>query len=100
MLQPLFNRIIVKLEDKARDVIFENGIILPASISPQKVLHTEGIVQSVGSGGVTKKGVTLPMTVQEGDRVILEPKHGSTVSICGQEYIIIPEENIVAVVER
>jgi chaperonin GroES len=100
MLEPLFNKVIVALIEDKTEMTLKSGIILPAGIRAVPKPQTEGHVVSLGSGGVTKTGNVLPMTVKPGDRVILEPKQGAAVAICGKEYIIIPEDNILAIIKE
>jgi chaperonin GroES len=98
MLEPFFNKVLVALIEH-KETKLENGIVLPAGIHAKPKPQTEGYVVSMGGGGVTKTGVVIPMSVEIGDRVVVEPKQGAAVSICGQEYLIIPDENIVATVD-
>lgn len=100
MLEPLFNRVLVALAEDKTETNLKNGLVLPAGIHATPKPQTEGHVVSMGTGGVTKTGHVLPMTVRTGDRVILEPKQGAAVAISGREYIIIPEDNILAIVEK
>lgn len=100
MLEPFFNKVLVALTEHKEETKLDNGIVLPAGIHVAPKPQTEGHVISMGGGGVTKLGVVIPMSVKVGDRVVMEPKQGAAVSICGQEYIIIPDENIVAIIDE
>lgn len=92
-LKPLRDRVIVEpseSEDKTK-----SGIVLPdtAKEEPQ-----EGKVVAVGPGAVNNEGKKIPMTVKVGDKVII-PKYGaSKVKLNGDEYLILREEDILAVV--
>lgn len=98
MIEPFFNKVIVRLAEDKQETELDNGLILPPGVRPKPKPQTEGYVVSLGSGGVTKTGTVLPHSVEPGDRVILQPKQGATVEICGESYIIIPEEHIDAIV--
>lgn len=63
--------------------------------------HTnEAIVLAVGEGRVTDKGVTIPMTVKVGDRVMYKPDAGTMVNIKGENLLVLKEEEIFAVNEQ
>jgi len=93
-LKPLRDRVIVKpseSEDKTK-----SGIVLPdtAKEEPQ-----EGEVVAVGPGAIDREGKKIPMEVKVGDKVII-PKYGaSKVKLEGDEYLILREEDILAVVK-
>lgn len=94
-LKPLFDNVVV--EHVEQDDKTTGGIFLPdtAKEKPQ-----EGIIRAVGSGRVTDKGATLPMTVKAGDRVVYRKYSGSELKIDGTEYLIIPEKDILAIVDK
>jgi chaperonin GroES len=73
------------------------GIIIPdtAKEKPQK-----GIVVAVGPGKLDEKGNRIPMEVKVGDKVIFAKYAGSEVKIGGEEYLIMREDDILAVVEE
>ena len=94
-VRPLADRILVKREEPSETV--RGGIIIPdtAKEKPQ-----EGKVIALGDGRVTEEGKNAPFTVKKGDRVILQSYAGSEVKIDGEEYIILSETDIIAVVEK
>lgn len=92
-LRPLADRIVVKpilAEEKTR-----GGIVLPetAKEKPQ-----EGEVLAVGPGRVLDDGKRHPVDVKEGDRVLYAKYGGTEVKIEGEEYLLISEKDILAVV--
>jgi len=93
-LKPLADRIVVKvltLEEKTR-----GGIVLPdtAKEKPQ-----EAKVMAVGSGKVLEKGQKLAPEVKVGDRVLFGKYSGTEVKVDGEEYLILSERDILAIVE-
>ena len=91
-IKPLGDRVIVKAlpqEEKTR-----GGVILPdtAKEKPQ-----QGEVVAVGPGRVTEKGTTVDMEVKAGDRVLYGKYSGTEVKIDGQEYLIVKESEILAI---
>jgi chaperonin GroES len=91
-LRPLGDRILVKRVE-ARDIV-KGGIIIPdtAKEKPQ-----EGIVVALGEGRKTTSGKLLPFEVGIGDRVMIEKYSGSEVTIDDEEYTIIKEDGVLAI---
>ncbi|BCV25918.1 MAG TPA: co-chaperone GroES [Firmicutes bacterium] len=95
MLKPLGDRIVVKAisaEEKTK-----GGIVLPdtAKEKPQ-----EGEVIAVGPGRVLDNGQRLAPEVKVGDRVIYAKYGGTEVKLDGEEYLILRESDVLAVVEK
>jgi chaperonin GroES len=91
--RPLHDRVVVKRiteEDKTK-----GGIIIPDSA---KEKPQEGQVVSVGPGGRDEKGQLVPMEVKAGDRVLFGKWSGTETKIDGQEYLIMKESDIMAVI--
>ncbi|MBR4954217.1 MAG: co-chaperone GroES [Oscillospiraceae bacterium] len=92
-LRPLADRVVVKPtkpEEKTK-----GGIIL-ASAAQEKPEVYEVVV--VGPGGVVD-GKEVVMEVKAGDKVIMSKYAGTTVKLDGEEYTIIRQNEILAVVE-
>jgi len=90
--KPLGDRVI--LEPQTPEQTTKSGIVLPdtAQEKPQT-----GKVLAVGAGKVSDEGKTLPMTLKEGDIVIYAKYGGTEFKIDGKEYLIIRENDILAV---
>ncbi|MDD6207746.1 MAG: co-chaperone GroES, partial [Clostridiales bacterium] len=73
----------------------ESGIILPDSA---KEKTQEAVVIAVGPGEC-KDGRKMDMQVKEGDQVILSEYAGTEVKIDDEEYKIVSQEDILAIVE-
>lgn len=95
-IKPLADRVVVKRLDE-EEAKSPGGIIIPdtAKEKPQK-----GIVVAVGPGKLDEKGNRIPMEVKVGDKVIFAKYAGSEVKIGGEEYLIMREDDILAVVEE
>ncbi|MDQ2886567.1 MAG: co-chaperone GroES [Chloroflexota bacterium] len=93
-LRPLGDRLVVKA--LAREAVTKSGIVLPdtATEKPQ-----EGEVLAVGSGKVLDNGKRSVPEVQVGQRVLFAKYAGTEVKVEGQEYLILRESDIVAIVE-
>jgi len=91
-IKPLSDRVIVKAE--AAEEKTASGIILPdtAKEKPQ-----EGKVVAVGPGKISDSGNTIKMTVKVGDKVLYGKYSGTEVTVGNQEYLIMKENDIFAI---
>ena len=90
-IAPLHDRVLVRrLEAKETA---KAGIIIPdtAKEKPQ-----EGEVMAVGAGKIGEKGRRVPLDVKVGDRILFGKYTGNDITIDGQEYLILREEEILA----
>jgi chaperonin GroES len=94
-LKPLHDNVVI--EHVEQDDTTSGGIFLPdtAKEKPQ-----EGVVRAAGDGRVLESGTKLGMSVKVGDRVLYRKYSGSEVKIDGTEFLIIPEKDILAVVDK
>jgi len=93
-IKPLGDRVLVR--PMKEQEVKKGGIIIPdtAKEKPQ-----EGKVISVGTGKLDDSGKVIPFNVKKGDKVLL-PKYGGTeVKIDDEDYQIVREEDILAVIE-
>jgi chaperonin GroES len=91
-IKPLGDRVVVKrLEEETKT---KGGIVLPdtAKEKPQK-----GKVIAVGSGRVLDNGNKVALEVKEGDTVVFAKYGGTELELDGQEYIILSERDLLAV---
>lgn len=93
-LKPLFDRVI--LAPKKNELISSAGLVLPAASATKSQLAT---VVSVGEGGIID-GKNVEMRLKEGQTVIYSQYAGSEFKVDGEEYIIIKQTDILAVVEE
>ena len=93
-IRPLHDRILVeRLEEQE---VKRGGIIIPdtAKEKPQ-----EAKVIAAGNGKVTDDGKKLPLDVKVGDRILFGKYSGSEVKIDDKEYLILREEDVLAILE-
>ncbi|MGL4335273.1 MAG: co-chaperone GroES [Turicibacter sp.] len=95
MLKPLNQNVV--LESVEVEKATASGIILSGESAKPK--HSEGKVVAVGTGKLLENGTRLPLMVAEGQRVIYNGYGGTKVSHQGKDYIIVSEDDILAVVE-
>ena len=92
-LKPLADRVVVKLVEAEETT--KSGIIL-AGNAKEKPQVAE--IVAVGPGGVVE-GKEITMQVKVGDRVLISKYAGTEVKLDGQEYTILRQNDILAIVE-
>lgn len=92
-IRPLFDKVVVRLCEAEETT--SSGIILTAS-AKEKPQVAEVI--AVGPGGLVD-GKEVVMTVKVGDKVITSKYSGTEVKLDGEEYNIVRQSDILAVVE-
>lgn len=91
---PLNDKIVVKRLEA--DTTTAGGIVLPDTA---KEKPKQGRVVSLGDGKLLENGQRAKFQVKEGDRVLFTSYAGSEVKLDGEEYLIMTEDDILAVVE-
>ncbi|NCN99673.1 co-chaperone GroES [Candidatus Falkowbacteria bacterium] len=94
-LKPLFNNVIVK--PAKSEEMTKSGIVLPDTGDKEK--PEKGEVIAVGSGKVLENGTTAPMTVKVGNQVMFKKYSPDEVKIDGEDYLVLSESDIVAIIE-
>ena len=91
--KPLFDRVVIKMVEAEETT--KSGIIL-AGNAKEKPQVAE--IVAVGPGGVVE-GKEITMQVKVGDRVLISKYAGTEVKLDGQEYTILRQNDILAIVE-
>jgi chaperonin GroES len=92
-LNPLADRVVVKpaeAEEKTK-----GGIILPDTAKEKPV---EGTVVATGPGKISDNGELVKMAIKVGDKVLYGKYSGTEVTIEGEEYLIMRESDIFAII--
>ena len=92
-IKPLADRVVIKSLES--EEVTKGGIVLPGT-AQEKPQMAE--VVSVGPGGVVD-GKEIKMYVKAGDRIIYSKYAGTEIKMDGKEYIIVRQNDILAVVE-
>lgn len=92
-LKPLFDRVVIR--DAESEETTKSGIILTSSA---KEKPQYAYVIAVGPGGVVD-GKEVKMQVSEGQKVVYSKYAGTEIKIDGEEYKIVRQSDILAVVE-
>ncbi|PSM20046.1 MULTISPECIES: co-chaperone GroES [Nitratireductor] len=93
IFRPLHDRVVVR-RIEADDTSI-GGIIIPDTAKEQP---QQGEVVAVGSGSVSESGEVLPLDVRTGDRVLFGKWSGTEVTLGGEEFLIMRETDLLAVV--
>lgn len=94
MLKPLGDRVIVKVEEQEEETV--GGIVL-ASNAKEK--PQTGKIVALGEGTLTNDGKRIPLSVKEGQVVMFDKYAGSEVKYEGEDYLVMHEKDIMAIVE-
>jgi len=93
-VRPLHDRLII--QTMKEEEITKGGIIIPDTAKEKPV---EGKVIAVGAGRLKKDGTKTPLEVKKGDRVLYAKYGGTEIKIDGEEYLMMKEDDILAVIE-
>ena len=91
---PLSDRVLIKRLEAGEKT--KGGIILPDTA---KEKPKEGTVVAVGPGKLLDNGTRATMTVKNKDKVLFSSYAGTEVKIDGEDYLILGEDEILAVIE-
>lgn len=93
-VRPLGEKVLIKrVEAKGKTA---GGIVLPDTA---KEKPKEGKVIAIGDGRILKSGERAKVQVKKGDRVLFSSYGGTEVRIDGEDYLLMSEDDILAVIE-
>ena len=95
-IRPLADRVVVRPQEKEERT--RGGIYLPDTASKEK--PQEGTVMAVGDGKLDDNGRRTPVAVKAGDRVLFAKYAGTEIKIEDEDYLILAEKDILAVVNE
>jgi chaperonin GroES len=93
-VKPLNDRVLVKRTEELQ--MTKGGIFIPDTAKEKPI---EGKVVAAGPGKMSDSGNRMALAVKEGDRVLFGKYAGSEIKIEGEEYLMMREEDILAIVE-
>jgi chaperonin GroES len=94
-LIPLNDRLIIKA--MAKEEVTQTGIILPDTGSKER--PEQGEVIAVGPGKMMENGQRGTMSVKTGDKIVFKKYSPDEVKVDGQEYLILSESDVLAIVQ-
>ena len=93
-IRPLHDRLIVRRLDEGEQKV--GGIIIPDSA---KEKPQQGEVIAAGVGALNKEGKRVPLDVKAGDRILFGKYTSQEVQLNGEEYLIMREDEVLAVID-
>lgn len=96
-IKPLADRVVVRpLTDEEAGTVSASGIIIPETAKKEK--PEQGVIVAVGPGKWDEDGEKrIPLEVKLGDKVVFSKYGFDEVKMTDQEYFIVSESNILAV---
>jgi len=93
-VRPLADRLLVQRIEEAE--VKKGGIIIPdtAKEKPQQAK-----IIATGPGKLNEQGKLIPMNVKKGERILVGKYAGTEVKIDGEDYLIVSEDDVLAVIE-
>jgi chaperonin GroES len=93
-VKPMGDRVLISPSEEKEKT--KGGIVIPdtAKEKPQ-----EGKVVAIGEGKRTDEGKIIPLSIKVGDKVLYGKYSGTEITVDGEEYLIVREEDILAVIE-
>tara|TARA_B100001248_G_scaffold217689_2_gene172905 strand:- start:11850 stop:12170 length:321 start_codon:yes stop_codon:yes gene_type:complete len=93
-IQPLGDRVLIKqIEEKEQ---MKDGIYIPEAAQEKS---QEAEVVALGTGRKNDKGESVEFSVKVGDRVLTSKYGGTEVSVSGQTYMLVREDDILGVMQ-
>ena len=92
-IKPLSDRVVVKPLEEAEQM--RGGLYIPDTA---KEKPSQGEVVAIGPGKLSDDGTRLDMDVSVGDKVLYGKYSGTDVTLDGQEYLILRESDILAII--
>jgi chaperonin GroES len=93
-LRPLHDRVIVKRMEE--ETTSPGGIVIPDSATEKP---SRGEVIAVGNGKILDSGDVRPLDVKAGDKVLFGKYSGTEVKVDGEDYLVMSEGDVMAVLE-
>jgi chaperonin GroES len=92
-VKPLNDRVLVKRIEEVQ--VTKGGILIPDTAKEKPI---EGKVIAVGPGKMSDAGNRMPLQLKEGDRVLFGKYAGTEIKMESEEYLMMREEDILAVI--
>lgn len=92
-IQPLYDYVVIKA---VKEEVTKSGIVLPDTLSKEK--PEQGVVVAIGDGKQLDNGQKSILSVAAGDLVMFKKYSATEVKVNGEEYLIVREGDIIAII--
>lgn len=97
-IKPLHNNVLIEpLSDEDKGSKTKSGIFIPDTVDKEK--PDQGKIIEVGPGKRDQEGKLIPMSVENGQKVVFSKYGLDEIKVADKKYYIISEDNILAVIE-
>ncbi len=93
-IKPLHDRVVIKRMEEEK--MSAGGIVIPDSATEKPI---KGEVVAVGTGKILEDGKVRPLAVKAGDKVLFGKYSGTEVKVDDEEYTVVRQSDILAIVE-
>jgi len=93
-IRPLHDRVIIKRMEEERTT--PGGIVIPDTAAEKPI---KGEVIAVGKGKILENGEVRALDLKEGDKVLFGKYSGTEVKVEGEDYLVMKEDDVMAVIE-
>ncbi len=94
-VRPLHDKILIKRIDAPQ--MTKGGLVIPDTV---KEKPQEGKVVAAGKGRILENGKVVPLAVKSGDRILFGKYGGTEIKLDGEDYIILDENEVLAIIEE
>lgn len=94
-IRPLADRVVIK--PAAKEEKTKGGLFLPDTASKEK--PQEGTIMAVGEGRLDDNGKRVALSVRVGDRVLFAKYAGTEIKLDEEDYLILAEKDVLAIVQ-
>lgn len=96
MIKPIHSNVVIKAT--TQEQITKSGIVLPDTVEKER--PEQGEVIAVGEGRLLNDGQRAPMSVKVGDVVMFKKYSPDEIKVDGEEYLVISEDDIIAIINQ
>ncbi|HEY8519607.1 MAG TPA: co-chaperone GroES [Gammaproteobacteria bacterium] len=93
-IRPLHDRVVIKRTEEERTS--PGGIVIPDTAAEKPI---RGEVIAVGKGKILENGEVRKLDLKKGDKVLFGKYSGTEVKVDGEEYLVMREDDVMAVIE-
>ena len=93
-IRPLHDRVVIKRMEE--ETTSPGGIVIPDSATEKPI---RGEVVAVGKGKILENGDVRPLDLKTGDRILFGKYSGTEVKVGDEDYLVMREDDVMAVIE-